>query len=218
MEFYIAVKATGEWELDVLAIPFGSRDSDGQWFDDRTEIMEESFKTPLVLYQHGVKQGGREAEDKPQVVGSVVPDSLARQVDGWHVRVLLDKTLESARRIMNAVKERAIAVSSDSIAHLARLDIGGKLIQYEKNRAGRIAVWPFAGVSLWEKGDGNMEPANQYAIAMPAMKAIYREAGQPFPDIDTTDDDKAAEVKHRTEVIEQSKRLIQQIKKKEILR
>jgi hypothetical protein len=53
---------------------------------------------------------------------------------------------------------------------------------YEKNRAGRIAVWPLAGISIWEKGNGNLKPASQIAYALPAMKAIYRDAGIPFPE------------------------------------
>ncbi len=32
-----AIKAVGDWELDVLAIPF-SKDTDGQWFDENTDI------------------------------------------------------------------------------------------------------------------------------------------------------------------------------------
>jgi hypothetical protein len=52
---------------------------------------------------------------------------------------------------------------------------------YEKDRPGRIAVWPLAGVSLWDATGDNLRPASPHALAMPAMKAIYREAGIPFP-------------------------------------
>ena len=200
MDYFVAVKATGEWELDVLAIPFGSRDSDGQWFDDRTDIMDTAFQTPLAVYQHGIKQGAKELDASPVVVGSVVPGSLKKELDGWHVRVVLNKAVKVARDIMEAAKKLMVSVSSGSIAHLARLDIGGKLIQYEKSRPGRIAVWPLAEISLWEQGNGNVQPANQFAMAMPAMKAIYREAGLAFPDIDTTGDDEAEAVNHRAEV------------------
>ncbi len=43
----IAIKAVGDWELDVLAIPFGSKDSDGQWFDENTDIMPEAFSASI---------------------------------------------------------------------------------------------------------------------------------------------------------------------------
>lgn len=177
-----AIKAIGEWELDVRVLPF-TKDSDGQWFDENTDIMQDAFNTPLVIYQHGVKQGAKGIDNKPVVLGASVQGSLEKRTDGWYVKVILNKALKQAKDIMDAAWKGLVAVSSDSIAHLARLDIGGKLIPYEKNRPGRIAVWPLAGFSLWEKGNGNFAPANHSAIALPAMKAIYREAGLAFPEI-----------------------------------
>jgi hypothetical protein len=182
----MAVKAVGDWELDVLAVPFGGtnkRDSDKQWFDPSTDIMEEAFATPLIVYQHGVKQGGKGVQEKPLVIGKAVPGSLEKRADGWHVRVILNKALKVAKDIMDAAYKGMVAVSSGSVSHLARLDIGGKLIPYEKDRPGRIAVWGLAEISLWEKGNGNYQPANQFAVALPVMKAMYRDAGVPFPDV-----------------------------------
>lgn len=199
-EYFIAVKAVSEWELDVLAIPFGSLDSDKQWFDDRTDIMPEAFTTPLIVYQHGYKQGAEAPDEKPTVLGRVVPGSLKKELDGWHVRVLLNKAVAYAKAVMDAAKQGMVAVSSGSIAHLARLDIGGKFIQYEKRRPGRIATWPLAEVSLWERGNGNAQPANQFALALPVMKAMYREAGVPFPELDTNGDVQAENAKHRAKV------------------
>jgi hypothetical protein len=178
-----SIKAVGDWELDVLAIPFNSKDSDGQWFDENTDIMPDTFSTPLAVYQHGIKQGAKGLQDKLIVIGKTQAGSLEKKKDGWHIRVVLDKAVEVAKKIMEAAKNGLVAVSSGSIAHLARLDIGNKIIPYEKNRQGRIAVWPFAEISLWEKGNGNMQPANRFASALPAVKAIYREAGLPFPKI-----------------------------------
>lgn len=218
-EFFIAVKAIGEWELDVLAVPFGSRDSDGQWFDDRTDIMPEAFATPLIVYQHGIAQGAKALDEKPVIVGKAVPGSLEKKLDGWHIRVVLDKAKEYARNIMNAAKQGMVAVSSGSIAHLARLDIGGRLIQYEKSRPGRIAVWALGEVSLWEKGNGNMQPANSFAVALPVMKAMYRDAGLPFPELkDTGGGAEAEEVKRRArvmQIIQQSKTYLEKVQIKE---
>lgn len=213
---WVAVKAVGEWELDVLAIPFGSRDSDGQWFDDRTNIMPEAFSTPLIVYQHGIKQGAQELDENPLVVGHAVAGTLIKKLDGWHIRVVLDKTIKQAKDIMDAAWKKLVAVSSGSISHLARLDIGGKLIQYEKSRPGRIAVWALGEISLWELGNGNMRPANQFAVALPAMKAMYRDAGIPFPDIDTHGVSEAEEVRRRAKVKQiqsKSKILLQKMEK-----
>ena len=214
-QYFIAVKVAGDWELDVLAVPFGSRDSDGQWFDDRTDIMDTAFSTPLAVYQHGVSQGGKAVDEKPVIVGKSVSGSLKKMLDGWHVRMVLDKAIAQAKDIMDAARKGMVAVSSGSISHLARLDIGGKLIQYDKGRAGRIAVWPLAEVSLWEKGNGNFEPASQFAFALPAMKAMYKEAGLPFPDVDTTGVVQAHEAKRRAEIKllqEKSKVILRKIK------
>lgn len=183
-----AVKAVGDWELDVLAIPFGSKDSDGQWFDADTDIMPEAFTTPLAVYQHGVKQGATGLQGNLIIVGKTKAGSLEKKSDGWHIRVILNKTIEAAKRLFEAAKRGMVAVSSGSISHLARLDVGGKRIMYEKDRPGRIAVWPFAEISLWEKGNGNMQPANPFAVALPAMKAIYRQAGLRFPEVEPNRD------------------------------
>jgi len=185
----LPVKAIGDWELDVLAIPFNSKDSDGQWFDADTDIMPDAFSTPLAVYQHGIKQGAKSLQDKPVIIGKTQAGTLEKKSDGWHIRVILDKLSEYAKAIMDAAKLGLVAVSSGSISHLARLEVNGKKIMYEKDRPGRIAVWPFAEISLWESGNGNMQPANRFAVALPAMKAIYREAGLPFPDVVDTDGD-----------------------------
>lgn len=211
-----SVKAVGDWELDVLAVPFHGEDSDRQHFDERTDIMSEAFSTPLVVYQHGVKQGAKALDEKPVVLGSTVPGSLVRKSDGWHIRVILNKAIKVAKDIMDAAWKGLVAVSSGSIAHLARLDIGGKLIQYEKDRPGRIAVWPLAEVSIWELGGGNMKPANPFAVAMPVMKAMYRDAGLPFPELDTIGGAEADEVKRRAKVKklqEKSEKLLRRLKK-----
>ncbi len=185
---YSAVKLAGDWMLDVCAVPFGSKDSDGQTFDPSTDIMEGTFGSPLIAYQHGISQGAKSIQEKPIKLGHVEPGSLTKQGDGWHVRVILDKTIKQARDIYEAAKRGLVAVSSGSISHLARLDIGGKMHMYDKGKPGRIAVWPLAEISLWETGGGNMNPANRYAYALPAMKAIYREAGIPFPVVTVSSD------------------------------
>lgn len=215
MSELIAVKAIDDWEIDVRAVPFVGMDSDEQYFDEDTDIMDEAFSTPLAIYQHGVKQGATGLQEKLIIVGKAKPGSLEKRKDGWWVRFVLDKTVEQAKSIMDAAWKGLVAVSSDSIAHLARLDIGGKLIPYEKNRAGRIAIWPLAGVSLWEMGNGNLQPASRQAIAMPAMKAIYRDAGLPFPDVLNSDNGLPEAVKavRRMRVLNAQKQARQLLKK-----
>jgi len=210
----VSVKAVGDWELDVNAVPFDIRDSDNQWFDSSTDVMPEIFQTPLIAYQHGVTQGAQAIQDKPIVLGKAVPGSLTKETDGWHVRVILDKAVQQARDIWEAAKKGFVAVSSGSIAHLARLDVGGKMKMYDKGTPGRIAVWALAEISLWENGNGNLSPANKYAYALPAMKAIYREAEMSFPEIKephgaSQNADKAA---MRAKVLKQSQKILERFK------
>jgi hypothetical protein len=178
----LAVKAVGDWELEVRAVPFG-RDSDGQTFDAQTDYMLDTFSSPAIIYHHGVEPGAKNLENKPVIIGKTV--GVEKRSDGIYLRVILDKTIEYARRVWEAAKKGIAVASSDSISHLARLDVAGKRIMYEKNRPGRIAVWPLAGVSLWDRVAGNFTPASHNAIALPAMKAIYRDGKLPFPAKDT---------------------------------
>jgi len=183
VETWVAVKALASGELDVLAMPFVGKDSDGQWFDADTEIMPGDFSTPLPIYQHGIQQGMKGYQGKIEILGKTVPGSLTKQSDGWHIRVVLDMANKLARGVWEAAKKGLVAVSSGSVAHLARLEIGGKYVPYEKDKPGRIAVWPLAEISLWEKGNGNAQPASRFATALPVVKAIYRDAGVKFPEI-----------------------------------
>lgn len=201
----LAVKALDDWVLDVLAAPFGSQDSDGQTFDNNTDFMLSHFAQPAILYHHGILPGAQEIQKNPVVIGKA--QGVEIKSDGVHVRVILDKASEYARRVWEAAKQGQAVASSDSITHLARLDIGGKSIMYEKSRAGRIAVWPLAGLSLWDKTEGNFRPASRLAIALPAMKAIYRDAGLPFPELDTHGVSDAAKAR-RAEIIEKSKLIL----------
>ncbi len=185
---WVAVKVAGDNLLDVLAIPFAGKDADGQWFDADTDIMEESFATPVAVYQHGITQGGGAYDARPVIVGRTIPGTLKKMRDGWHLQVALDMTKKLVKGIMDAARNGKVAVSSGSVSHLTRLEVNGKLQSYEKNKPGRIAVWPLAEISLWEMGNGNHQPASRFAVAMPTMKAIYRDAGVGFPEISTKAD------------------------------
>jgi len=212
----VGVKAVGDWEIDITALPYMVRDSDGQWFDAETDTMPDNFPTPAIFYHHSLEPGSKSLQDKPVIIGKAI--SVEKKADGLHIRAVLDQAVEYARRVWEAVKQGAVAVSSDSIAHLARLEVEGRRIMYEKKRPGRIAVWPLAGVSLWDVAPGNLKPASWSATAraLPAMKAIYREAGLVFPDIDpgTTGAPQADEMaRKRAEAIKTSKKILKRAKK-----
>lgn len=177
----IAVKAVGDWELEVLAVPFGGpnggSDSDGERFSASTNLYLDNFQSPLVTYYHGLTPEGK-MSGEPEIVGSTVPGSWVKRDDGWWVRVLLDKANQFAKRIWDAAKDGLARASSGSIAHLVR-----------KTNGGDITHWPVAEVALIDT-EGRRQPANKFAVALPVMKSLYEKSGALFP---VLPDEQAAE-------------------------
>ena len=172
------IKAVGDWELEVLGIPFGSpdnKDAHGEWFDASTELYLDNFKTPLVQYYHGFGPDGK-PQGNPENIGKTL--WVEKRPDGIWYRILLDKGKALARRIWDAARQGKARASSGTLEHMRRDD--GK---------GRITHWPVAEIALIDVGEGR-RPANGYAVAMPAAKAYYEEAGVTFPEFDSSDEQK----------------------------
>lgn len=154
----VAVKAGDEWMLDVLAVPYGGdrdgKDSDGQFFSPKTRLHLDKFEKPIVLYYHGYNEDGTPQGD-PVIIGEAV--SHETKQDGVWWRIALDKANELAKRVWDAAKQGIAKASSGSIAHLVRYD----------KRTGEIQNWPLVEISLFD-AIGKRQPANQYAVAMPA--------------------------------------------------
>ena len=70
----MVIKAAGDYELDVLLVPFGGpiagKDTDGQYFDDRTDIQHEYYKTIPAYYYHAFTPEGKPQGD-PEVIGKI---------------------------------------------------------------------------------------------------------------------------------------------------
>jgi len=154
------VKAVGDWELDVLGVPFGSpldRDEDGEYFDATTNLHLDKYGLPAVAYYHGGNDGGMMA-DSPEYIGKAI--SAEQRDDGVWYRVALDKASELARRVWEDAQRGLARASSGTIGHLMR-----------KDEDGHIREWPVAELSLFETSTGK-RPANQYAVAVPVLKAL----------------------------------------------
>ena len=59
-----AVKSdSGDWEIEILGVPFGSpsdRDSDGEFFTAQTKFHLDKYPLPPLLYYHSFKnENGR---------------------------------------------------------------------------------------------------------------------------------------------------------------
>lgn len=187
-----AVKAVGDYKLHIRAIPFDVVDSDRQYFDSQTDYMLEKIPAPLVADYHGIGQG------KPNIPGKA--ERVWTEPDGVWTEVSLDKGNTKAEGYWQAAQAGKLAASSGTIAHLARLEVGGKLIPYDKRVSGRIAVWPFAELSLinTEKGE---QPANKRAVAYPALKSVYEQAGIELPELQDEPNEPQAATAAESEVV-----------------
>lgn len=165
------IKALDDWKLHVLGVPYGSptdKDSDGEYFDSRTRTHEDKLPTIPAVYYHGRDENGREAKE-PAYIGTA--KHLRTDSQGIWYEVVLDKLNDYARRVWDAAKQGIARASSGSAPHLVR---------YGEN--GHIKEWAVFELSIFDI-DQHRQPANRHAIAMPVMKAIYSEAGLPFPEI-----------------------------------
>lgn len=177
-----AIKAVGDWELDVRGIPFGATDSDGQWFDEHTETMPDHFKAPVPTYYHGLK------EEVPEVIGKTV--SITKKADGWWAHIILDKTKEYAGKIWEAAKAGGAYASSGTIRHMARLERNGSVYPWSKKTPGRISVWPWAEIAIFDV-ENKQTPASWRAVALPAIKSVYQQAGISWPVTESPEGDEA---------------------------
>lgn len=165
----ISIKMAGEWMLDVLACPFGSPtqpDSHGEWFSPATNFHEDHIPLPPVVYYHGYHP-----DSTPQGDPSFIGRTIARHIDNhgvWY-RVLLDRSNHYAQRVWQAAQRGLARASTGTMAHLRRVDPNG-----------HIRHWLVSELSLFDRG-GQRQPANQYAVALPVLKARYQQAGITLP-------------------------------------
>ena len=161
-----AILDSGEWDLDVLGCPYGGpnggKDAQGEYFDAGTKFHEDKFGLPPAVYYHGFGGDGK-PDSEPRFIGR----TLKRWRDGageWF-RVRLDKASTEAERVWDAAKRGTARASSGAVAHLVRTAPDG-----------RILHWPVAELSIFETDSGK-RPANGYAVAMLAAKALWSQAG-----------------------------------------
>lgn len=171
LQGYHAIKAVGDWELEVLAIPyggpFGGKDSHGDYFGPETELYLDNFRSPPVVYYHGYDDN-KKPMGKPEIIGKTT--GMEKRDDGVWVRVVLDKANQFAQRVWESAKKGLARASSGTIHHMMRKAVNGL-----------ITHWPFAELTMFETETGK-KPANPYAVALPVMKSMYEQAGIEWPD------------------------------------
>lgn len=166
-----AIKSADEWALEVLGVPFGGpnggKDSDGEYFSNKTNIYAKQYATVPAVYYHGYDETGHPSSE-PQFIGMAQYDRTDSK--GHWFKVILDKANDYAQRVWTAAKQGIARASSGSITHLVR-----------KERDGHITHWPVAELSIFD-AVGKRQPANQYAVALPVLKSVYAQAGLVLPD------------------------------------
>jgi len=203
----IHIKAVGDWELDVLGVPFGSptdKDGHGQYFDANTNLHLDRYPSPAVHYYHGLTPDDR---GTPAEIGDVKSSEVRK--DGVWYRIVLDKTKKLAKLVMEAAKKGLARASSGTAAHLVRFA-----------RDGHIENWPVIEISLFDtEGKYKLEPASNRAVAIPVMKALFERAGIECPDNLSDDDQSEADAIGETQRAEAAlrKRQILQLKAREYL-
>jgi hypothetical protein len=165
------VKAAGDWEIDVLANPYGGpdngRDTDGQYFSPNTKFHPEQIPNPPAVYYHGYGDDRR-----PMGLPEWIGKSVRRWVDGqgvWY-RIVLNKASAYAKRVWAAAQRGTARASTGVVLASHRVD----------ERTGEILSWLNGEISLFETDSGK-RPANGYAVALPALKAVYDQAGLVLP-------------------------------------
>jgi hypothetical protein len=162
-----------DYTLEILGIPFGGpvngRDSDKERFDAKTNVHLDKFpRVPLVL-AHGLDPKTGKPSGKPEYIG--VAEYLRTDERGHWFKGILDKSKNVILRLWEAAKQGLLRASSGSATHLVRVANDGTILE-----------WPVVEMTLIDIGNSPMRPANGYAVALPMIKAIYKEAGIPFLD------------------------------------
>lgn len=158
-----AIMDGDEWALDVLGAPYGGpnrgKDSHGEYFSPRTNFYEDkNAPLPLVAYYHGYTPEGKPQGD-PEIIGSAT--KRWRDDLGLWFRVTLDKTSAFAKRVWESAQKGEARASSGVAGLMARTKPNGE-----------ITHWLIGELSVWDATD-NRRPANQYAVARPAVKALF---------------------------------------------
>lgn len=142
--------------LDVLGLPFygpkDGRDSSGQYFDERTDFLQDEIPFPPVFYYHGSRSRSR-----PIKIGKVV-GRWKSELGVWF-QVLLDMTLPESQRVWQAAQDGHAYASTGAVPASIDLD----------KETGWIKQWLVGEVSLIDESPTEgRRPANYYAIAKPS--------------------------------------------------
>ena len=161
---------SAEDELDVLVHPFtghikGKLDAHGQYFSPQTNFHEDLIKSPPVTKYHNFDDTGNPI-GQPESIGT--PIKRWMDDNGVWYRLKMDTTKVAAKEAIEGAKKGETVASSTTLKPFHRVN----------RQTGHIDDWLTGEISVWKLDpQRTMLPANQRAIALPAMKSIYQTIG-----------------------------------------
>jgi HK97 family phage major capsid protein len=175
----LALKSSGEMVLRILGAPFGGpfngKDHDGDYFDAKTNIHQDIYTEIPLIYSHGFDPKTGEQSEVPVFLGKAKYSHVDE--DGHWYEAVLDKTSEVATRLWHSALKGLVKASSGAINYLVR-----------RAKDGRLIEWGLAELSIIDTSEG-MNPANPYAVAVPMLKAHFKEAGIEFNEPEESGED-----------------------------
>lgn len=145
------------YTFPLLALPYrgpnGGKDSDGQFFDEKTDFMDDAIPFPPVLYTHAALNGFETDE-----VGDVI-DRWYDSQGGW-MQIALRKG-PRYKQLKEAHQQGVLGGSTAPVLSVYKAD----------ESTGHIDVWLANEVSLVDMREG-YAPRNRYAMAKAAMAEI----------------------------------------------
>ena len=125
-----AVKAAGDWELDVLYLPYGGpaagKDSHGEYFSAKTNEHADKFPTPVILYYHGYAPDGKPQGD-PEIIGQPLKHL---GLIGWALHAFEHRWRGMLERDVEIGRHQPLGHQRDDLADVR---IGVDIVQTDPN-------------------------------------------------------------------------------------
>jgi hypothetical protein len=156
----------------VRAHPFGSpykKDAHEEYFDRKTDYHDDDLTSVPVTYYHNYTPEGQPSGE-PTAIGKTIAREYRK--DGRWDKVRFNRGMdpEIKTRIAKAMKTGTLRASPTVVPDFHKVD----------DRTGHIDDWLTGSIAVLD-ARGERQPANQLAIGIPAMKALFKQARIPFP-------------------------------------
>jgi len=157
----------------VRAHPFGNnqkKDAHGEYFDRQTNFHDKELPQIPVTYYHNYTPDGEPVGD-PISIGKTIARKY--QSDGRWDKIRFDtKSMppEIKERVAEALKTGKLRASPTVVPDFHSVD----------DRTGHIKNWLTGSIAVLD-AKGDRQPASQFAIGIPAMKALFKAAQIDFP-------------------------------------